>query len=312
MKAAGDRTRRLAARVPGRRHDWIVAGIVVITMLVTDAKAAQAPSEAIVVTGTRRSAAVLHAEANAYVRATGIAAGAIPAARWLEPVCPRVIGLTDEATRAVDTKLRQVAADGRVPVAPVPCRANIAVVFALNGGAVVRRIVSRSPRRLTGVPPATVAALTRGTAPIRWWYATGIRDKDGVAATATSPLGLGFGGMNPDNEKLSFVQHESSSIVGTGDVRALRSATVVVDVARTTGLPLDAVASYAAMVALAELRLGADPVDSILHMFAGGAALRSPSTWDMALLRALYRLPLDRDARSQRGLLTVDLVAAAG
>ncbi len=297
---------------PGRRHGWIVAGVVAMTMLMAGVKAAQVPSEAIVVTGTRRSAAVLRAQATAYVRVTGIAAGAIPAARWLEPVCPRVIGLTDEATRAVDAKLRQVAADAHVPVEPAACRANIAVVFALDGGAVVRRIISRSPRRLTGVPPAIVAALSHGPAPIRWWYATEIRDKDGVAATATSPLGLGFGGMNPDNEELSFVQHESSSLISTGDVRALRSATIIVDVTRTTGLPLAAVASYAAMVALAELRLGAAPADSVLHMFAGGAALRSPSTWDMALLRALYRLPLDRDARSQRGLLTVDLVAAAG
>ena len=90
----------------------------------------------------------------------------------------------------------------------------------------------------------------------------------------------------------------------------LRSATVVVDVTRTDGLPLAAVASYAAMVAFAELRPGAAPPGSVLGLFAGAPVERDPTAWDLAFLRALYRLPLDRTARRQRGLLVSDLVTA--
>ncbi len=129
------------------------------------------------------------------------------------------------------------------------------------------------------------------------------RDKDGVAASANSPPPGVFGGAEggglvlPATADTTFVQHYNTSLVSTGDVRVLRAATVVVDVTRTDGLPLAAVASYAAMVAFAEIRPGAAPPDSVLGLFAGGPVRREPSVWDLAFLRALYRLPLDRRRR---------------
>jgi len=40
------------------------------------------------------------------------------------------------------------------------------------------------------------------------------------------------------------------------------------------------------------------------------APIRSPTAWDTAFLKALYRLPLDRIALRQRGMLASAIVAA--
>ena len=273
------------------------------------------PADTITVTGTRLSPEVLHQRAVDFVHATGVAAGEVAAARWTEPVCPHVVGLNDEPARVVEAKVRSVAADAGIALAPTPCRANVAVVFATDGAAVVRAMLARRASQFAGVAPAAIAALTRGTVPIRWWYSTEARDRDGSPATTLpSPwsMGNGEGGgsvipMGPDT---TSVQHYATSLVSTETIRALRTATVVVDVTRTDGLPLGAVASFAAMVALAEIRAGATPPGSVLGLFGGGAIERSPTAWDMAFLRALYRLPLDRTAARQRGRLVADLVAA--
>ena len=47
----------------------------------------------VVVTGERRTPDEVRREAQAYVRALGVAEGSRPAARWADPVCPRVLGL---------------------------------------------------------------------------------------------------------------------------------------------------------------------------------------------------------------------------
>ena len=151
------------------------------------------PADTITVTGGPFAGGVRQ-HAVDFVRATGVTAGEVPAARWTDPVCPHVIGITDAAAHLVEAKLRAVAADAGIAAAPAGCTANIAVVFATDGGAVVRDIVARQPRRFAGVSPAAVAALTAGRAPIRWWYTSEVRDRDGSPASATSPPPGIFGG----------------------------------------------------------------------------------------------------------------------
>ncbi len=158
---------------------------------------------------------------------------------------------------------------------------------------------------------ATASGAT--TAPPRWWYTSDVRDKDGSPPSRDPPPAIGLGNLNmslPASDDASFVTHRNTSVVSTEVIRVLGSATVVVDVARTDGLPLSAVSSFTAVVALAEIRPGAAPPDSVLGLFNGGEILRTPTAWDVAFLRALYRLPLDRSAQRQRGRLVADVVAA--
>ena len=82
------------------------------------------------------------------------------------------------------------------------------------------------------------------------------------------------------------------------------------------GRKLDTLAAYAALVAFAEIRnLDATPDGSILGMFAAGTPPRGLTPQDTAFLRALYRIPLDREAMRHRGQLVHEItreLAASG
>jgi hypothetical protein len=141
-----------------------------------------------------------------------------------------------------------------------------------------------------------------------------MRSRDGMAARSAPPPWTegnaeGGGSMIPNG--LPTLQQYGSSIVSTQAARVLTSATVLVDVDRVEGMPLDSVASYAALVAFAEIRAtDFAPSGSILGLFEAESDLRELTELDMAFLSALYRLPLDRNGRRHRGILVRALVAA--
>ena len=251
-----------------------------------------------------------------FVNRLGIAAGEIPAARFEEKVCPRAYGLADTYVPIVEARLRAVAAQAGARVAAEPCRPNIFVNFVADGAALARSVDARSPRRLAEVPTGERAALLHGTAPLRWWYATETRSKDGMGDIGASPLwaggqlGSGGGSIIPTNGHNAVLSQYRSSIISTDVVRVIKAATVVVDITRAEGATLDAVVDHAAMVGLAEIRVApVPPPDSILGLFRTAAPPAALTPRDLAALRALYRLPLDREARQQRGLLVRGLLA---
>ncbi len=272
--------------------------------------------QAIIVNGVRQAPADPRKQAVDFVAAMGVATDQQPAARWVVPVCLRALGLADQYTAIVEAKMRAIALDAHVPLANQPCRTNVAVQFALDGGAVVRDLLKRAPDRLGNLRGAEKTALADRAVPVRWWYNSGRRTKDGTRGTDI-PAGLVGGALGSgqtivpvSNDSESFQQF-GSSIIGTRIIRELTQATVIVDLTRASGVTLDAVAAYAALVAFAEIKPGVAPDASILGVFDATERLRDLSPADRAFLRALYRLPLDREARAQRGLMIRD-VADAG
>ena len=62
------------------------------------------------------------------------------------------------------------------------------------------------------------------------------------------------------------------------------------------------------MVAFAEMSASDPPPDSILRLFQPDSIESSLTDWDMAFLKSLYRMPLDRRSRIQRGHLVEALL----
>ena len=256
--------------------------------------------------------------AERFIQGTGVASGTTPAARWVDPVCPRVLGLSDQGARAAEARIRTIAAQVGAEVAPEPCDSNIVVTFAPDAGSVVREIHRRSPRRLAQLSPTRLDALLSGSAPVRWWYAAEVRGRHGERARQmpgtqgqnSAPSGEMGGGSSFGGDAATLLHYENS-IVSTLSQRVLVSASVVIDQDEVLGKRLDAVAAYAALVALAEIRSGDfAPEGSILNLFAASRAPRELTAQDTAFLQALYRLPLDREARRHRGLLVGGRVSA--
>lgn len=254
-----------------------------------------------------------------FVRDTGVARGGTPAARWVDPVCPRVLGLSEEGSRAAEARIRTIASQVGIDVAREPCDSNIVVTFAQDAGALVREIERRTPRRLAEVPATARQALLAGSAPVRWWYMTETRGRHagsgrggtGTGAVTTPATHDGSGAGSALGGEVPTMMHYENSIISTLTNRVLTSASVVIDQDAVMGMKLDAVAAYAALVALAEIRSpDSAPEGSILTLFAKSNPPRGLTAQDTAFLRALYRLPLDREARLHRSLLVGEMVAA--
>lgn len=273
--------------------------------------------ESIVVTGERLTPAEARQRAVAFITATGVAAGDTPVARWVDPVCPKAVGLAERHAAVVERHMRRIAAQAGIRVAPDDCQGNIEVRFTDNSDEVLRQFQARAPRRLAQVTGVDRDRLFADPQPIRWWYSTGLRTRHGMSSQSSGPnwiniCGSATGAGSGMPSGVPSVYHYNSSMVSTQAVRALVDAVVLVDVNRIERMPLEAVASYAAMVAFAEIRESdVAATGSILGLFeADPSAPRALTEWDMAFLRVLYRLPLDRDARRHRGILVRDLLAA--
>ena len=137
------------------------------------------------------------------------------------------------------------------------------------------------------------------------------------APSMTRPMGLQMsteGGPSFDGGPAQdVIRLDSPSLISTGYKREIKSAAVVIDVNLASGTPLSAIGDYAALVLLAELDMPSDPPDrSILALFAPDAARPGGLTeQDDALLKALYALPMARDARFHRGKLIGGMTKAA-
>ena len=295
--------RRLAGASASTLCSLVIAG------LAPAAQAAPTPAleaEDIVVTGERLSPAQARERAVAFVKHTGIVNGKESVARWIDPVCLRAIGLEPTNLRLVETRIREIATSVGVPLAKPGCTPNVTVNFVGDGGAFARTIAARDRRYLAEVPAHLKPALLNGTAPIRWWYLTELRGRDGdrmngmlPASLKASPGDTELPGL-PGNGEASTLLSYRSSTVSTQVARTLKHATVVVDTVRAEEVPLQSVAAYAAMVAFAELLPRDTPfTGSILGLF-GDQPSRSLTKLDQAFLRELYSLPLDRKARQQR------------
>jgi hypothetical protein len=284
-------------------------------LLLTDAASAstqETPGETIVVKGTRIDPAQARERAKDFVKRTGVAIGQQQVARWVGPVCIKVMGVTEPQAAKVEGIMVGIAREANIRVGRPGCEPNITVSFAPDGSEVARTIHSRRPHELGELSASEKEQVLNGPATVRWWYATQDRDRDGVQANNISPPWITAGEGNspiglPDGVTATQ-QYNSGSNVRTPTIRTLYGATVVVDAQKAGQTPLDAIAAYAAMVAFAEMDAKEPPPDSILGLFDPAGVESALTDWDMAFLKSLYRMPLDRRSRIQRGHLVEALL----
>ncbi|MEE4155568.1 MAG: hypothetical protein V2I27_15520 [Erythrobacter sp.] len=253
--------------------------------------------------------------ARAYLEAVEFGFLDLQTARWEDKICPKVLGVEGLAAQMLVERLSQVAASVGVEVASADCRPNISVVFTEDAADFMATIRRRSPRRLREAPARQRDFLYASQAPVRWWYSTQLFGSGGRALTPSEPPFIqcqgdcSGGSAIPSGPNTKFLSHYSSSRIAAPTERHIKAASVVVDINLAAGTPITALADYVALVALAEIwpREGASVGDSILGLFeAMPVSLERPpqlSETDEVFLCGLYKMPLDRPARYQRGRL---------
>jgi hypothetical protein len=315
---------RLEVALPiSRTLRLFAAAAPILAMAVPVSATHQPASDTIIVRGTRINPAEARQRAVEFVKRAGVAKGEKQVARWVVPVCIKIIGLQDSQAEQIAQNMLAIARQGGVDVAGPKCDPNITVAFTTDPKQVVRQIKARRPHQLRELSFADRERVLTGDAPVRWWYATEMLDRDGVHGNNISPgwIGPGEGSSVPGSavtdpvsvggvgDMTSTQQYNGGSNVRTPTMRSLYGATVIVDASKIGEAPIEALAAYAAMVAFAEMDASdPPPPDSILGMFQPSSIEISLTDWDMAFLKSLYRMPLDRRSRIQRGHLVEALL----
>lgn len=276
----------------------------------------------ITVTGQRLDPEQAHAQAMDYVRKVGIATGLTPAARWIDPVCVEVLGVEPAIADLVAARFRAIATRAGARLGRKGCRTNALIAFSADGANYVRKLEKLDPRQFEELTGAQRDAVRNGKSPVRWWYRTGSRGTDGEATSMAPPLGFAIegdgdvassGATTDGGPRQNVAASKRPSLIATSSKREIKAAAVVVDVNLASGRQLSAIGEYAALVLLAEVQpLAEPPPGSILSLFAPDQPRPDVLTvQDEALLKALYALPLAREARFHRGKLVDGMTKAA-
>ena len=203
-------------------------------------------------------------------------------ARWepVVPICPLVAGLAREDGEFILARVSKIAAAAGAPLAAEHCKPNLYIVVSANPVALLKAWNKRDVWMFGDESEqggTIIRKFLNSNSPVRVWYNAELYSADGT------PLGNLEGRSTPRAIATRIVFNQT---------RDLTSALVMVDGPRARGVNFGQLASYIAMLGLAEIQANADVADapSILHLFSHSA--NEPpaglSSWDEAFLKALY------------------------
>jgi hypothetical protein len=245
-------------------------------------------------------------------------------ARWRAPVCIKVSGIVPDYAPRVEGRIQAVARAADIPLAGADCRPNLLVIFTPDARKTVDVIVTRKPRTLRRMTEDEQRTLREAALPVRWWYTITPTDRNGIPAVPNSAaLGSansGVGGKSlldiiPMNSETVLTDSYNGSLIDTNLIASVTGAVAVVDVPLATGVSLDALSEYLALVTLAPTRLPptSPGVPSILDLFRASTETAPPETlsrWDSAFIAGLYESVGSRRASWQRGQIVEHLKTA--
>ncbi|WP_230770757.1 hypothetical protein [Sphingomonas sp. Leaf4] len=202
-----------------------------------------------------------------------------PLARFTDPICPGVVGLSRETGQAIVDRIGIVADGIGLRIGAPGCDPNVLLIVTADGRAMVRGLMTRRTANLRAQTLADMRRILGEPGGARGWVEWETRSRDGERATVS--------GDGPPT-----LEVQGASRLANAFRRDIVSAVVVIDTAAaTTRSPLQ-IADYVAMRALADARPGRRiEAESILAAFAPGDGQATPDTltpFDRGILRGLY------------------------
>lgn len=200
-------------------------------------------------------------------------------ARFAEPVCPMVIGLSLESNATVAGRIRDIASEAGAKVAPERCNPNIVIIVAADADVFTKALRKRFPKMFAYLRPGELRRAKR-EGPVHAWNTVEVRNDVGES------LMQGEGDDPPTLE----IHTASRIILPTQQVTL--SSIVVIDDEAAVGKSLVQIADYAAMRTLAGARPPREPgmADTILSLFDrdGGTPPPSLTRLDSSFIKELY------------------------
>lgn len=195
-------------------------------------------------------------------------------ARFLEPVCPQILGVPASKAEAIEDRIRRDAEGAKVRLGAAGCQPNLVVVIAADADGFIATMRKRHGSFFDDLQDVDLRdAFRKG--PVHAWRLIEERDEDGAPKTALS-------------------DSHSSSVFSQPTQAATVNAVVVLDRRIVLDKTIAQIADYVAMRTLA----GAHPpengnaVDTILALFdpETGAPPKELTAMDSRLLAGLYAI----------------------
>lgn len=215
-----------------------------------------------------------------FVRSHGVPATSGQLARWTDTVCPVTVGLSPAMNRRVSETIEDLA--GRVGAPALHrsrCSANIEILFTDQPQQLIDLVAKKRSQLLGFHFVSQIQAVTRITQPIQAWYLTSSANR-----------------MNAGTLDLHSNHWPSEGCGGfTGGRHSVfTNILIVADANALDGQPIEPVAAYIAVLALAQAKGSTDCAEqaSILDTFAPACAGQAPpqgvTSADTGYLKALY------------------------
>ena len=225
--------------------------------------------------------------------------------RWNGPVCVSVANIKAPYGQMLADRIGEVADGLGIRVGEPGCTANVLVIGTDDGPGTADALVEgwrtrfRPPIDNTNMGLDALQRFRTSDAPVRWWHISLPVSADSGALAARVA-----GGDPP------LIESRNASRLRSALRYDLWSATVVIDMSKTSGVLLSALMDYSVMVVLAQVDPRSDyrGQPTILNLFNEPDGVTGMTDWDRAYLEALYEAEVDRpSAVAQEAAVAVEL-----
>jgi hypothetical protein len=216
-------------------------------------------------------------------------------ARWKQPVCFNVYGLSATAKYVVERRLKEIAQQVGAPVdRRDPCPPTVTIVFTPDPVATLESVAKVRPFLVPGLN--FIRSRVRQSQPIQAWYNTLVTNDKGTKI-------LEYDGYTDDP---IWSSSASISRIQSGLTTEMASVMMTVDTNAIMGMSLGTLADHFALLSLAQARAlsGCREIETIANLMkkdcAAGLQPAAITNNDLALLTGLYKTPDDFTGRLQR------------
>ena len=205
--------------------------------------------------------------------------------RWNDPICLRVVGLTQDYIELLTASLRPAANTVRITVADEGCNPNLLVFFTGNAVETTQGIANHFGLAMRQAGQRRLQQFLDSEAPIRW-------------ISTFDPCGFGC--------------RLANSRIIASSAPSVQRMWVVVDLTKIQMRPFQNITHFISFVALTNPSAAQETtLPSILDLFddaADGKTLQGLTMYDEVYLDALYSVPMDRYAKQQQGAISARML----
>jgi hypothetical protein len=199
-------------------------------------------------------------------------------ARYHDPVCPLVVGLSDDMRTVVEGQMRDIMTQVGAPVARGKCTANLIVMVAGDVNALFADVRRSRPMWFSGLAGRQIDAIAAQKGPVRAWSVSTLRNEDGENVTP-----------HLDGSEKRSLRVRSASIMKQTTRQQLDGSIILIEQSALKGRTLGEISQFFVMQGLAVTHAPADGnVPTILRTFQDASAPRGLTSFDLGYLKALY------------------------